>query len=108
MRLWLLKEMCRTGCLEHMGTLVRVGPRELTSYLCYEGLTSVELHRAPEPSKPGSSFTVEETGPPEGQCLASRRPGHSRAYSVHASPWSCTLWLMLQHLVRWDVKGQIT
>lgn len=101
MRLWLLKEMCRTGCLEHMGMLVRVSPWELTSYLCYEGLTSVELHGAPEPSKPGSSFTVEETGPPEGQATR-------WAYSVHASPWSCAFWLTLQHLAPWDVKGQVT
>lgn len=46
MRLWLLKEMCRTGCLEHRGMLIVGKPVET---------------RLPLP--PGSSFTAEETAP---------------------------------------------
>ena len=78
----------------------RLSPLELsTSHLCCCGLRSLELQGTLELSKPGFSFIEEETGPPEGQCLASVPKASSskatrQAYSVNTSQRPCARWLM--------------
>lgn len=72
------------------------------------GPQSGELRGAPEPPKPGSSFTAEETGPPRASVwlpvpsLAETRPpaGPPLATRLHGP----VLWPTLQHLARWDVR----
>lgn len=96
MRLWLLKEMCTTGCLEHRGMLIRVSLGGNSAYLCRQALPSQRRKLRPE-----------------GQCLASG----PQPCGGQAARWasllgtrlqSPMLWPALQHLARWDVKGHIT
>lgn len=89
----------------------RLSPLALsTSHLCCFGLGSLELQGTLEPPKPAFSFTEEETGPPEGQCLPQfpKLAGEGPTPSLLCKHVSTSLCSVADALTPWCVGTQRT